>query len=313
MATNSVADSPFVVSATEQLNRAGSYAQKIPAHYFRTALVALALLWAVYTVASLFWVIVPAPSLAPAKVTPTKSGLSTASRNDVDITEIKKLNLFGSFDSKAVAAKPKSGNQVPENIEKTKLNLDLQGIIEASDPDSSWAIIGKGDKQKLYSIGDEIETQRGVKISKIYTSKIIISNRGTLEELWLYGKDGKDMGTEQPSRTPQTRAAPGRTAKISPADVKGAKNIGDVVRFMVATENGKMIGYKVRPGRKRELFDRVGLKTDDIVVSVNGIEVNEPQKVREVYQALKTATEANLEVLRDGTTQSIQITMDTEG
>ena len=87
------------------------------------------------------------------------------------------------------------------------------------------------------------------------------------------------------------------------------KSIGDVVRFMVATENGQMIGYKVRPGRKRELFDQVGLKNDDIVVSVNGIEVNEPQKVREVYQALKTATEANLEVMRDGSTQFIQIRM----
>ena len=70
-----------------------------------------------------------------------------------------------------------------------------------------------------------------------------------------------------------------------------------------------MIGYKVRPGRKRELFDQVGLKNDDIVISVNGIEVNEPQKVREVYQALKTASEANLQVLRDGGTQSIQIRM----
>ena len=81
------------------------------------------------------------------------------------------------------------------------------------------------------------------------------------------------------------------------------------MRFMVATEGGKMIGYKVRPGRKRELFDQVGLKNDDIVISVNGIEVNEPQKVREVYQALKTASEANLQVLRDGGTQSIQIRM----
>jgi general secretion pathway protein C len=86
-----------------------------------------------------------------------------------------------------------------------------------------------------------------------------------------------------------------------------------VVRFMVATENGRMIGYKVRPGRKRELFDQVGLRQDDIVVSVNGIEVNEPQKVREVYQALKNATEANLQVMRDGSTHSIQITMSSEG
>lgn len=74
-----------------------------------------------------------------------------------------------------------------------------------------------------------------------------------------------------------------------------------------------MVGYRVRPGRERELFDQVGLKTNDIVTSVNGIEINDPKQIRTVYQNLKTATEAQLEVNRDGEIIPITISLDTGG
>ena len=166
-------------------------------------------------------------------------------------------------------------------------------------------------------MGDDITGVRGVSLSEIHDAKVVLDNNGSLEELWLYGEDGSEMASSAPAYTPPPQPPAGadepQTATVRPEQLQQARNIGDVVRFMVATENGRMIGYKVRPGRKRELFDQVGLQTDDIVVSVNGIEVNVPQKVREVYQALKNATEANLQVMRDGSTHSIQITMSSEG
>jgi len=312
VAINSVADSPFIATAQAELARVGSYAQKVPLRYYRLGLIAIALFWVCHTVATLFWTVIPAPTLPIAKVTPTTSTVSTSTRTNVDITAVQKLNLFGDF-NKAAVVDDAPTPQEDQNLEKTKLNIELQGVIAASEPELSWAIIGRGDNQKLYKIGDVIDNAQGAKVSKIYDIKIVINNRGKLEELWLYGEDGKKFATSAPVRQAPTARPAQQKAVIKASDVKKAKNIGDVVRFMVATDNGKMIGYKVRPGRQRELFDQVGLKTDDIVVSVNGIEVNEPQKVREVYQALKTATEANLEVLRDGTTLSIPITMDTEG
>ena len=181
--------------------------------------------------------------------------------------------------------------------------------------DSCDDALAAGRRQRLDGVdfNDEIEGVRGVRLAEIHDLKVVLNNNGSMEELWLYGEDGRQVASSAPSAPPPPPAASAQSATISQDQIQQARNIGDVVRFMVATENGRMIGYKVRPGRKRELFDQVGLKTDDIVVSVNGIEVNEPQKVREVYQALKTATEANLQVMRDGTTQSITITMSAEG
>lgn len=83
-------------------------------------------------------------------------------------------------------------------------------------------------------------------------------------------------------------------------DPDAPTSIGDIVRFMVATENGEMIGYKVGPGRKEGLFERSGFMEGDVLVSVNGLIVNEPNAVRDVYQMLKTSRRVLAEVKRGG-------------
>lgn len=311
MAISSVADSPFIAGASARFAQAKTVALKVPVRYYRAALIALSAFWACHTVASLFWLMLPPPVLPVQQVAPSSATFDLAGRAKVDIEPIQALNLFGDINAEPVASN-NTETTPDEQLEDTKLNVELQGVIAANDPEFSWAIIGRTENQKLYKIGDELDDAPGVKVAQIHDIRIVLDNRGNLEQLWLYGEDGKNFA--------KTRAAP-RAAEPEPTQaavirqeqIQQARNIGDVVRFMVATENGRMIGYKVRPGRQRELFDQVGLRTDDIVVSVNGIEVNEPQKVREVYQALKTATEANLQVLRDGTTHAIQITMSSEG
>lgn len=311
VALKNVAHSPFIADAEAVMGRWVTAARRVPLKYWRMAVLALAFIWICHNLAALVWYLVPSPELPVGEVTPKAGRVTTAPSRTVDIAAVQALDLFGNVSAAPVEDQPAQQQQ----LARTQLNLELQGIIAANDPDKSWAIIGPGENQKLYKVGDPIDGTSGVKVSDIQSLKVIINNNGNLEELWLYGEDGMNVASTVNYTPPPVNNSPAPEAAtaISRDQIEQAKNIGDVVRFMVATENGRMIGYKVRPGRKRELFDMVGLKTDDIVVSVNGIEVNEPQKVREVYQALKNATEANLQVLRDGSTHSIQITMSSEG
>lgn len=316
VAIKDVANIPLLAKASAGLDRSIVLANKVPVKYWRMALMAVALFWICHTLANLFWLVMPSPDLPVPTVTPTAVAVQSSGPSKVvDIEAVIALNLLGDFNAPPASDQPTDIiTDAPVKI--TELNLQLQGIIASSDPKLSWAIIGPEADQKLYKIGDEVDGARGVKIVEIHDIKVRLNNNGNLEELWLYGEDGMKVASSSPGYSSPMDSPPpdqGQKATVSRDQIEQARNIGDVVRFMVATENGKMIGYKVRPGRKRELFDQVGLKTDDIVVSVNGIEVNEPQKVREVYQALKSATEANLQVMRDGTTHSIQITMSSEG
>lgn len=311
VALKNVAHSPFIADAEAVVMRWVAAARRVPLKYWRMAVMALALVWICHNLAALVWYLVPSPVLPVGQVTPKAGRAVPAPGRALDIAAVQALDLFGNVSAQPVEPVPE---QQPQ-LQRTQLNLELQGIIAADDPSKSWAIIGPGENQKLYKVGDAVDGTSGVKVAEIQSLKVIINNNGTLEELWLYGEDGMNVASNANYTPPPRDVAPQPevAAAITRDQIAQAQNIGDVVRFMVATENGRMIGYKVRPGRKRELFDMVGLKTDDIVVSVNGIEVNEPQKVREVYQALKNATEANLQVLRDGATHSIQITMSSEG
>lgn len=315
VALNNVTQMPFFNAASAKLKRTGTWAKKVPLRYWRMAVMAFALLWACHTLANLVWVVVPSPQLPVPEVTATVTARDSGTGRTVNIEEVAALNLFGDFNAPPVVQAPVEAP--PEPVRITQLNVELQGLIAANDASRSWAIIGRANNQQLYRVGDEITGVRGVKIAQIHDLRVVLDNNGTLEELWLYGEDGLNVASApqasspRPSPEPPPEDAP-QTASISRDQIEQARNIGDVVRFMVATEEGRMIGYKVRPGRKRELFDQVGLQADDVVVSVNGIEVNEPQKVREVYQTLQTASEANLQVMRDGATHFIQITMSSE-
>lgn len=318
MALKNVANHSYIAGAEAALARGSATLKRVPLKFWRLGVLALVLFWICHNLAVLVWYLIPAPSLPTAPVTPVSiARADSGPGRNVDVGAIQQLNLFGDLNAQPVVTETPVVEQ--QRLEVTQLNLELQGIIAANEPSLSWAIIGRADNQKLYKIGDEIDDARGVKIAEIHSLKVILNNNGKLEELWLYGEDGLKVASSAPPQqtyTPppvNTGPAPDVQASVSRGQIEQAQNIGDVVRFMVATENGRMIGYKVRPGRKRELFDQVGLRQDDIVVSVNGIEVNEPQKVREVYQALKNATEANLQVMRDGSTHSIQITMSSEG
>lgn len=306
----------YLQQASEGALKVTSVLRKVPVRRWRQLVLVLIAIWLCHSLARLVWVLVPVPILPVAPVVPQVAADKIAAAGaQVDLNRVN--NLFGRYDpiakaqADAAAAAAAAAEAAAAPVVETKLNLKLQGVIASNEPSESWAIIGESS-QELYKIGDTITGQRNVKVKEIADLWIILDNNGKAEKLWLYGEDGKKVAVSRPPPVRAPEPEPDQEvfkAEVDESALKEVKSIGDVVRFMVATENGQMIGYKVRPGRKRELFDQVGLKNDDIVVSVNGIEVNEPQKVREVYQALKTATEANLEVMRDGSTQFIQIRM----
>lgn len=324
MTADSLMASPFAQSAMAYAAKASAAFKLVPVKRWRQLLMVLIAIWLVHSLARLFWVLIPVPNQPVTPVVPIAQGAADVS-TAVASVDLKSVNdLFGLYDPRArekeleEQRKREAELAAAEPVKETKLNLKLQGVIASNEPSKSWAIIGETNSQKLYKIGDKIPGARNVSLKDVADLWVILDNSGKPEKLWLYGEDGKKVAVSRtaprPVRSQPKRTQPANVTKreISSDQIAQAKSIGDVVRFMVATENGQMVGYKVRPGRKRELFDQVGLKNNDIVVSVNGIEVNEPQKVREVYQALKTATEANLEVMRDGSTQFIEIRMSSE-
>lgn len=329
-------NNPAIVQAQARLAGIVEIVRQWPVSVWKTLVYAIALIWAVRSLAALFWVVMPVPDVAappilakPPVSQPTTSGVV------VNLESIQAANLFGDLVKEPVITETKPKEALPgieDNARTTRLNLKLQGILASSDPQKAHAIIADGNTQALYKVGESLKNP-GVKLAKVMEQRVILDNNGSYESLWLYSEEDfkrskaiskreirvPDQTQRQPTpdvvasaQAPRGRTAPydaDRTIvrKVPPS--KMPKSVGDVVRFSIHREGGKMVGYRIRPGRDRDLFEQAGLKNNDIVTSVNGISMDDPRKLREVYQNLKTAPSAQLEVLRDGQSYSINLSL----
>lgn len=312
MAIPQMADNPMLENLEERFNAIVTRLRALPLSFWRNLLIAFALIWMCLSLASLFWVVFPTPAVQqPPKVAaPLASQSSGAVSVSVDLEALKGQQLFGDASGLADIAPEPVQKDIQDDVAKTRLNLKLSGVLMSSDPQKSTAIIASGSDQKVYQIDEKLSEGNNVKLAKVLPDRVILDNNGRYEALWLFSEvDFKVKASSKPSSRASTRTAGPEKRTIAANRVP--KSINEVIRFSVYREEGKMVGYRIRPGRDRELFEELGLKANDIVTSVNGVTVDDPQQIRKNYQALKTATEASLEILRGGEVVSINVSLDT--
>ena len=305
----------------------------------RNLLILLFLIWSCFTLARLFWLLVPAPALpdvpniTPSNTVTTGSGAPSAS--SIDLEPLLAAEIFGALDKNAPEPEVVEQTAVIEDAVETKLNLTLKGVIRSSIPSNSEAIIAHGRKEEVYKVGDSLPGGTRVKLVQVDSHRVILDNSGRTEALNLF--DPSKVSSSSVSRAPSRR--PGLTtpsfrrgvtrfeqseddgdidseAADGPDDTvtikRPPKSLSDVIRFSVAREGGDIIGYKIRPGRDRDSFSELGLQNNDIVTEINGIALTDSGSVTKVYREMRTATSASVEILRDGQSLQLNIELDTE-
>lgn len=316
----------------------------VPGVVWRRLCIALLALWLVFSLARLFWLIMPEPTVAePPLQLPSNISFTNQPDNagsGVDIAALKSQNLFGDASAMVVEPAPVATGIEDEAV-NTRLRLDLKGVNPSDVESASTAIIADGPRQKVYHIGDELEINpRGVKLMKILSDRVIFDNQGNIEALWLYEADDPAAPRVANNRRATPISVPSRAAAVNsefigrgppPEDIstvddlvdairpeegqlvpnaQQVKAITDVIKVQMHREGGQFIGYKIRPGRNRELFEELGLQPNDVVVAVNNVTLDDTQKAMEMYRSLGQETSATLEVLRDGASITIPISLD---
>jgi len=219
--------------------------------------------------------------------------------SQVDTRELQQQHLFGEvIEVKKVAKPTKSVSVAP----KTKLNLILVGVVAASDPHYSSAIISYKSKQGSYFIDSEIEgTQASV--SEIYSDRVILNVDGAFQTLMLDGVDGKpaSKAVRQPrERRVKTEKAPVDVALDRQEILDDPSKLTDYVRISPYREDGQVLGYRLRPGKNPELFEQAGFEKNDLAVELNGVDLLDTQQAFSLMKEFPTMTEINVTVERDG-------------
>ncbi|PIE00040.1 MAG: hypothetical protein CSA79_05440 [Thiothrix nivea] len=84
-------------------------------------------------------------------------------------------------------------------------------------------------------------------------------------------------------------------------------NLLQVIRPSPRKKNGQLIGFAVRPGTNRALFNQTGLQAGDVVTEINGMALTNNRVSRQAMQSLATASSATLTVLRGGQPTTVQL------
>ena len=81
----------------------------------------------------------------------------------------------------------------------------------------------------------------------------------------------------------------------------------DYINISPVINDGKLKGYRVNPGKDVAFFQRIGLQSNDLAVSINGYDLRDNSQAMQIMQQLSSMTEMNLTVERNGLQQDIYI------
>jgi len=253
------------------------------------------------------WRLLPAPpqGLLPV-VTATSSRM--APEQAVGGTAVQ-WHLFGRPQHTGRQARQPTPVVMPE----TKLALVLRGVFASKDPSKAGAIVSqRNGQQAFYPLGAQLPG--GATLKEVHTDRIVLLRNHRLETLRL-PKDTAAKKAAIPGGAAGGRFSPAPGANMS---LKGYRDllldnpqkVADLVQLQPYRQGGRLLGYRVQPGRDRGFLSRFGLQSGDVVTAVNGIRINSPARGLSIMRSLaKNANELRIELLRRGVSRSIVLNL----
>ena len=217
-----------------------------------------------------------------------------------DIQSVVSAHLFG-----IATADPSA--QDPANAPPSTSNLVLAGTIATQDPKRGVAIINDGGPSKVYSVGDNVG---GASLHSVYLDHVILDRGGALETLILPRLMGPGMHARPPTRRGGADPRPAAAVQNIRQLVQQDPSILDQVMRTVPSYDsaaGKLRGFRAYPGRNRQVFSKLGLKSGDLVTAINGTVLDDPQRSQEVFNTIQSSDHVTVDVERGGQKQQITL------
>ncbi|WP_232771568.1 type II secretion system protein GspC [Colwellia sp. 12G3] len=289
---------------------------------------AILLVYIAYISAKITWSVIPQVQLSQNTAINGNSTKFNANKSDqtINVSKIQALNLFGQYNENADATPEIEMSDVPE----TKLNLILSGLVASDEKSIAAAVIENQGKQETYGIGDIIIGTRA-NLEQVLTDRVIIKQSGRLETLMLDGFDYNQPAEDVSSKPAPSKSRPKEGPQSTRSDVVDQRDnkqltetannlreelandpakIGDYLGISPKREDGNIVGYTLRPGKKPEFFKQAGLEAGDVAVEMNGFDLIDPAQAMQAMAEMKQARDISLLIDRQGSLTEILISLD---
>ena len=182
------------------------------------------------------------------------------------------------------------------SIPRSRLPLKLTGLLAHSNPKLAIAVIESKGQQGSYRLGDKVGSRKA-EIVDIKTDRVIVSVKGKEEALMLYPDQKTSTVTEFPrSKTLQDLVA-------SP------EKITELISISPVRRGGSLVGYRVNPKQNSKFFYQSGLKNNDLVTALNGMDLTDSAQAVEVLNNLETLQQIDLTVVREGMLHQVELSL----
>ncbi|QIB66410.1 type II secretion system protein GspC [Kineobactrum salinum] len=261
---------------------------------------------------------------------PARGGAAQESRAEVDIEALRSWQLFGDPGAAPAEAEvaaleavaPSDRDGIEKGARETRLNLTLRGIIAYTADGLGSAIIEHQSRQGVYAVDDALPVPGNVVLAKVMPGQVVLDNGGNYELLSLYRESELDGQLQQSARRAAPTAGAARQVDVR-ADpdttelasgyrqqlYQNPQSLAELVRISPVREDGQLRGYRLAPGQDQTQFQRLGFRAGDVVVAVNGLSLSDPANTMRLYQAMRTATEAEFELQRDGQPLAVRVSL----
>ncbi len=255
------------------------------------------------------WMFFPQGEQSTMPVAQRTKPLTNNQAQQNNFKQLTSANVFGVSEKAALQQQSKA----PE----TKLNLTLKGVLATSPMEMASAIIaqGKNGKEDIYGIGDKMPG--GVSIKEIHPEYVVLERSGRLETLKLQklsGVDGFGSGGKsnlQSGRSNRySRGSPAAALKDIRSNImKNPTSFGEYALPVVVKENGKQIGYRLKPQQKGQMLSELGIESGDVITQINGVKLDNQQNGISALRKLSTAKNLNIVVKRNGAEVPLNISL----
>jgi len=212
-------------------------------------------------------------------------------------------------------------------------------VTEEAASNMAFLKIDNGDGRWV-AVGTEL--LNGVVASEI-TRTMFRASDGTVKYLWEKTEPKKDAGSTstlasltnsktkktgpggRPARPSKTTSRPGRAGKgmegVTKVDdfeyhidrglldekLQDLGALGREARVIpnYDRESGSYKGFKLIGVRPNSLYRNIGIRSGDVILQVNGEEMNSPSKALELFTKLQTSNEISLDIKRRGKVETL--------
>jgi len=203
--------------------------------------------------------------------------------------------LFGKAPSTTPAAASKPKPVAP-------LNIRLLGTVLAGKDSVAIVALSTSDRQRLVMLGETIVPH--VRLVDVQREAIVVERAGVRETIAM----------------PKSRAAamPQSTFRAGRANVSISRRFLDKqlqqlpallsqARAVPHYLDGRFDGFALLDIKPASVFERMGFKNGDVLLSVNGKMARTPQDAMRLYQALRNASAYDIEIRRGATRMHLHV------